>query len=237
MMAHVWNVATGQRRLSLSGHVGYVYGVAFSPNGQRLATCGGDGTVRIWEAASGRQLLRVQAPDAMRSVAFSPDGRFLAACGMDQLARVWDAGDGSERLVLKGHEGPVTSLVFDPAGRLILTGGWDRTIRSWDAGTGRPLEVFRGHLDNITGLAVRPDGRVVASASFDRTARLWPLDAKNASILARRQAEAGDSRPVSKTNRPGRPPRAVNDHPNRRHHGPRGRPREGRSRPGGSVLT
>jgi hypothetical protein len=74
-----------------------VYSVAFSPDGKRLATGGGEGTVNLWDAATGQELLTLKGhSDGVRSVAFSPDGKLLAAGSLDGTAKLWDAATEAE---------------------------------------------------------------------------------------------------------------------------------------------
>ncbi len=82
--------------------------MAFSPDGQRIVTGSADQTAKVWDAASGKELLTLKGHGAqVRSVAFSPDGQRIVTGSRDQTAKVWDAASGKELLTLKGHSGGI----------------------------------------------------------------------------------------------------------------------------------
>ena len=108
--------------------------MAFSPDGQRIVTGSGDQTAKVWEAASGKELLTLKGhSDAIWSVAFSPDGQRIVTGSRDQTAKVWEAASGKELLTLKGHSGSIWSVAFSPDGQRIVTGSEDQTAKVWEA--------------------------------------------------------------------------------------------------------
>ncbi|MGQ0604202.1 MAG: nSTAND1 domain-containing NTPase, partial [Anaerolineales bacterium] len=125
-------VQASHARLTLTGHTGDVTGIAFSPDGTRLATASDDQTARVWDATTGHELLTLSGHTApVYGIAFSPDGRRLATTSADQTARVWAAATGQELLTLSGHTGRVIGISFSPDGRLLATSSADQTARVW----------------------------------------------------------------------------------------------------------
>ncbi|EJD36351.1 WD40 repeat-like protein [Auricularia subglabra TFB-10046 SS5] len=115
------------------GSSGAVFIIAFSPDGNTLASDSGLTTIRIWDI-SRRQVRRVIRGHTanIRSVAFAPTGNHLASAAEDMTVRIWDAQTGAAIAVLRGHTRPVMSAVFSPDGTRVLSGSWDHTLRVWD---------------------------------------------------------------------------------------------------------
>jgi WD40 repeat protein/tRNA A-37 threonylcarbamoyl transferase component Bud32 len=149
------------------------YSVAFSPKGERLALAGIDGTVKMWEAASGKELLTLKGHTrSVHSVAFSPDGQRLASASSDQTVKLWNMASNQELLTLR-HSHRVDGVAFSPDGQRLASAAGDGTVRLWEVTSGKELLTLR-HSLRVNSVAFSPDGQRLASASpVDGTVKLW----------------------------------------------------------------
>ena len=167
-------VATQPPAITFKGHSSFSNGVAFSPDGKRLATASADQTVKVWDSASGQELLTLKGhAGEVMCVAFSPNGKWLATASHDQTVKVWDAANGQESLTLKGHTGVITSVAFSSDGKRLASASYDKSVILWDATSGRLTRTFNGHMLAVMGVAFSPDGKWLASAGSDRVLKVW----------------------------------------------------------------
>jgi len=131
--AYLFALDGSGKRTKLSGHWGRVWSACFSPDGKRLLTNSIDGTARVWDVETGRQLSLLQHGSWVASARWSRDGkRVLTAC-FDKYVRVFDPNDGFELLKLSGHQGAVLDAVFTPDGKTMISAGEDHMLRLWRA--------------------------------------------------------------------------------------------------------
>lgn len=174
---HLWDVASGQPKLSWQAHNNFTWGLSFSPDGHMLASGSAhDSLIKLWDVETGKLLREpFQIIKMSWAVQFSPDGKQLAIGEEEGFLELWDVETGTRLAFLEGHAGIVHSVAFSPDGQRLVSGGGDFTIRLWDLLTFSEMRQFDGHRHTVLSVAFSPDGQRIASASWDKTARLWHL--------------------------------------------------------------
>jgi WD40 repeat protein/transcriptional regulator with XRE-family HTH domain len=173
-------VQASRIELTLRGHTDTLWSAVYSQDGTKIVTASSDGTVKVWDAVTGKELLSVKsvtkgvnpAPEAFDGwgwfwyATFSPDGKYLATADGDGIARVWDAVTGDELLALKGHNSDVLHIEFSPDGSRLVTVSRDGLAIIWDAHTGEKLLTL-SQGSALYWVVFSPDGLRIAIANHD----------------------------------------------------------------------
>src|SRR5262249_26506864 len=133
-------------------HGARVWLVVASPDGRQLATCGDDGTVKLWTIDSGAMRVIDKHAVAAPSAAFSPDSKTLVTSALDAELRVFDLASDAPPRVFRGHVSDPVSLTWSADGKTIYSAGGEGDVRSWSVATGEST-VFRGHEGYVRTIA------------------------------------------------------------------------------------
>jgi WD40 repeat protein len=170
----VWDLATGKEKKRIDVHAAPVRGLAWLPGTRRVASASFDGTVRIIDVETGKEVSRMgrgHAPRPAWFVAVSPDGKRIASTGADNVVRLWDVQTGKQLQVYSGHTQGVHGIAYSRDGKRLLSCA--ESARLWDVETGEEMQrmVVPGR---VTCVAFADDGHAVFSC-YDKTLRLWKI--------------------------------------------------------------
>ena len=158
--------------------------VAFSADGRCIASAHDDGTVCIWNAATGVSLQELKGHTSrVWSAAFSPDDCQLASGSGDRTVRVWDVATGALLRQLNGHTNWVNTVAFSADGCHLASGSWDHTVCVWNTATGVCIQKLK-HDDLVRSVSFSPDGHYIASASYEAI-HVWDF-AKGSPVIQQR---------------------------------------------------
>ncbi|MCB8944938.1 MAG: pre-peptidase C-terminal domain-containing protein [Ardenticatenaceae bacterium] len=207
-LIHFWpfaDILAGEEAepIVLTGHEGWVDDLAYSPDGQWLASGGFDSSVFLWDISQVQEFddLANLIPtrlaghsDNVSAVAFSPAGHYLASGSYDNTVLLHDLEHlDAPAIMLLGHNDYVYDVAFSPDGDFLASSSWDRTIDVWDmqaitSSNASPAPTgLRGHQGQVVGITFNSDGQLLFSASLDGTARVWSAQVDGFVTLACRE--------------------------------------------------
>jgi WD40 repeat protein len=161
------------------GPNGHMRPIAFSPDGQFVATGGADHVVRQWSVTTGKEERPNIHPYRHAATVAYLDAATLLTYGAQNSVRIWDAATGKPVRRFDGGEAHIDVLAVSPDGRTVATagGGGDATVRLWEVATGRQRLHITGAMYDVTGLAFSPDGKLIAGADSHGVVTLWDTTA------------------------------------------------------------
>jgi len=158
-----------------------IFGIGFSRDGRTLVTGNFNGTVKLWDVASGRLLRTLDGhTDVVYKGVFSPDEKVIASCSRDGKIKLWDVATGSELRTLTGHTRPVKAVAFSPDGKMIASVSNDGSLRLWDVATGVQQRSFIHTTspdidDSVYSVLFISRGKIIATGNGDGTISYWEL--------------------------------------------------------------
>ena len=167
--AHIWDTSTYRERMTIQGDA---RSLAFFPDSRRLAIAGGK-VVRLWDVATGDELLTHVDTGNVYCLACAPDGKSLAWVNAEGRLKRIDLGTGKVDVFTGTHTDEILSLAFAPDGKRIATGGKDAAVRIWDPETTAELLVISAANSQVNCVAFSPNGDRLAAACHDGMVRIW----------------------------------------------------------------
>jgi len=162
----IWDLATGNLKLTLTGHISTVRGLAVSPRHPYLFSCGEDKMVKCWDLETNKVIRHYHGHlSGVYTLALHPTLDVLVTGGRDGVARVWDMRTRSNIHVLSGHKGTVSDLKCQEADPQVITSSLDSTVRLWDLAAGKTMGVLTHHKKGVRALAIHPKEFTFASGS------------------------------------------------------------------------
>jgi pleiotropic regulator 1 len=162
----IWDLATGNLRLTLTGHISTVRGLAVSPRHPYLFSCGEDKMVKCWDLETNKVIRHYHGHlSGVYTLSLHPTLDVLVTGGRDGVARVWDMRTRSNIHVLSGHKGTVSDVKCQEADPQVITSSLDSTVRLWDLAAGKTMGVLTHHKKGVRALAIHPKEFTFASGS------------------------------------------------------------------------
>ncbi|BFZ64873.1 pre-mRNA-splicing factor prp46 [Saitoella coloradoensis] len=164
----IWDLASGNLKVTLTGHISTVRGLAVSPRHPYLFSCAEDKQIKCWDLEQNKVIRHYHGHlSGIYSLALHPTLDVLVTAGRDSVARVWDMRTRQNVMTLGGHSGTISDVKCQESDPQVLTGSMDSTVRLWDLVAGKAMNVLTHHKKSVRALAVHPTEWTFASGSGD----------------------------------------------------------------------
>ncbi len=161
---------------TLDGHTDPVYAIAWSPDGKTLATAGFDNTVRLWDAATRKEIKKYEGHTKLvLAVAVAPDGKHILSGSQDNTAKIWDYPTSGPVKTFAGHPAGLEALAVKPDGKQFAAAA-GKSVKVWDLATGAAVKDLEGHAGEVASASWRGDGGQLATGDKAHSIRLWKGD-------------------------------------------------------------
>ncbi|KAI5891541.1 WD40 repeat-like protein [Schizophyllum commune H4-8] len=162
----IWDLASGELKLSLTGHISTVRGLAVSARHPYLFSCGEDKMVKCWDLESNKVIRHYHGHlSGVYALDLHPTLDVLVTSGRDASARVWDMRTKAQIHILSGHTGTVADVKCQESDPQVITGSMDTTVRLWDLAAGKTMTTLTHHKKSVRALAIHPTEYSFASGS------------------------------------------------------------------------
>jgi uncharacterized protein with WD repeat len=189
---NLWELSSGKLLRNFTGQAESMARIAFSPDGQLIASGGGN-TISVWNVGTGQELytLRVDSNwfNRINFVDFSPNSETLISGVISGTIKVWNVNTGKEIRtmnqavwesvgtinMLSSDSSSIFSMALSPDGQTVAFGSDKNTIKLWNINTVQEIKTLTGHLGTVTAVAFSPDGKLLASGGRDQIIKLWDV--------------------------------------------------------------
>lgn len=171
----IHDLASGKLQQEIKGaHSDTVFGVSFSPDGTKLATCGADKFVKVFEVPTGKFIKSFEGhTHHVMDVGWKADGKMLASAGADNVIKSWDYEKGEQVKTFANHTKQITRLMFKGTTSEVLACSGDQTVRLWNIDSGSGGMSFGGNKDYVYAVGISADGKLVAAGGEEGIVRLY----------------------------------------------------------------
>ena len=158
-------------------HDSYILGLSYSPDGQQLISCGGDGAIALWSPQSAEERLRWQAHEqSANGLALSPDGSLLASISSDRTARIWTFPQGDAVATVQDRKRVTSTLTWSAQGDLLVVGSYGGRVAIWTR-DGEPVNGVAVSKGNVATVSLSPDDQTLVTGGRGDDVSLWSFPA------------------------------------------------------------
>jgi len=206
----VWDVERGQQVRMLQGCEKGEQGVALSADGKLAVSYSADGTLNVWDVATGRKLRSLKGPPELDvhkvpgyqaiCLTLTADGRQAVSIDDEGILRVWDVAEDGELRAFHGDSGWMTCVAINADGQLAVSAAQDSPVlKVWNVATGSELLLLQGYKGGEYGVAMSADGKQIVSTSWDQILKVWDISAALASLAGKPAKQSVEMEQITPT--------------------------------------